>query len=403
MKGSLTNELLLRQSSPYMVAMGLHTPPFLDNADGNFFFSYPLFSQRLHMLHGLINGVDYLTLVLGEKGSGKTLLLEKILADPKSNWIPCRIRCYASMTEDIIYERIAKLLNIKDISTDNKVDDINGHLAELRQKKILPVILLDDTHELQPDVLVSVCHLGATGDTRENAHIVAFSEPQINTTLAFIDPQLPKQAVLNKLFILAFNESQTASYIEHRLTQAGLKGNNPLTPTCITAIHNLSGGFPGAINEETHKLLLYNINEKNMGPFEPRPKDDKSLLKKIAAIIPSSSAADDRDEGVYRPGWLLSQNPRQFTLQILSTRKEKTILALVKKNDLVHQGAYYHTFYKGKNWYTLTYGIYESADEAEKSVQKLPPDIQKNTPWARSLLSVHDAIKNGKRFVDLKK
>ena len=32
-----------------------------------------------------------------------------------------------------------------------------------------------------------------------------------------------------------------------------------LTTVGFKEIHDLSGGFPGAINEETHKLLLYNI------------------------------------------------------------------------------------------------------------------------------------------------
>lgn len=398
-----TNELLMRQSSPYMVAMGLHTPPFLDNTDDTFFFSFPLFSQRLHMLRSLVTGIDYLVLVIGEKGSGKTLFLEKFLAAAKSNWLPCRIRCYASITEDIIFDRIAKLLGIKEFSTGSKLDVINSHLADLKGKNILPIILLDDAHELRPDVLLSVCQLGATGDTRQNAQIVAFSEPDINSTLASIDPQLPKQAVLNKLFILAFNESQTAAYIKHRLFHAGLTKNNPLNPACISEIHKLSGGFPGAINEETHKLLLYNITTRKIFPFEPRPKDRKSLLKKMAAIIPSTSATDDHDEGIYRPGWLLNLSPGRFTLQILSTSKENTIHKLVKKHALNHKAAYYHTFYKGKNWYTLTYGIYESSEAAEKAIYNLPQEIRKNAPWVRSLLSVHDAIKNGKRFADLKK
>jgi type II secretory pathway predicted ATPase ExeA len=403
MKGSTTNELLLRQSLPYMVAMGLHTPPFLDNADNTFFFSFPLFSQRLHMLRNLATGFDYLVLVIGEKGCGKTVFLEKFLAETKSNWLPCKIRCYASITVDIIFDRIANLLGIKEFSADNKLAAINDHLADLRQKNIVPILLLDDAHELRPDVLLSVCQLGATGDTRRNAQILAFSEPQINSTLATIDPQLPRQAVLNKLFIQAFNESQTAAYIKHRLFQAGLTKNNPLNSSCITEIHKLSGGFPGAINEETHKLLLYNITTKKTGPFEPRPKDRKSLLKKIAAIIPSISATDDHDEGLYKPGWLLDQNPGRFTLQILSTSKENVIHKLVKNHDLAPKAVYYHTFYKGKNWYTLTYGIFESPEAAEKAIQNLPQEIRENAPWVRSLLSVHDAIKNGKRFADLKK
>lgn len=354
------------------------------------------------MLHSLIASADNLILIIGDYGSGKTTLLERLVVQPANFWSVCRIRCYGSLKTATLLDRVARAFNFRPKEPANIIEGLNSHFAELRKQGKLPIILLDDAHELDNDSLLSICRLGTTGDTRNIVRLVLFCDPRINSSLAAINSALPKQVVLDKIFILPLNQALTSEYIKHRLQQAGLTGESNLTAKCIKAIHNASGGLPGRINEETHNLLLYNITNKNFGPFEPIPKHDISSSLNNEELTYAVNS-DEHDAGAYRPAWLLKQNPALYTLQITSSRKENVILKIAKNSDLEHKASYFHTFNKGKDWYILTYSIYSSLEEAEDAVKTMPLEIQGLSPWARSLSSIHEAIKKGRKFIRLKK
>lgn len=90
--------------------------------------------------------------------------------------------------------------------------------------------------------------------------------------------------------------------------------------------------------------------------------------------------------------WLLAQNDRHYTLQLLGTRNESAVLDLIKAHRLEDQVAYFHTYYKGEDWYVLLYGIYSSRDAALAAAETLPKPIRELNPWVRGLASVHADI-----------
>jgi len=91
--------------------------------------------------------------------------------------------------------------------------------------------------------------------------------------------------------------------------------------------------------------------------------------------------------------WLLSQNPKSFTLQILGTHNPLTVKTFITKYSL-NDVALFKTKHRGKDWYVLVFGIYESRDQALSALKQLPISLQKNTsPWVRSLSSIQNLIK----------
>ena len=90
----------------------------------------------------------------------------------------------------------------------------------------------------------------------------------------------------------------------------------------------------------------------------------------------------------------MNQNPAYFTLQILGVRKEKSIFKFVSKYNLDNKFAYFHTYFKNKDWYPLLYGIYPSYKEASREIKRLPKEIRMYSPWVRQISSVQRAIKN---------
>ena len=65
--------------APYLSMLGLHTEPFSSDTQDEFFFLDPQRTQRLNMLYHLAQNSELLLVVTGEKGSGKTSLLQHFI------------------------------------------------------------------------------------------------------------------------------------------------------------------------------------------------------------------------------------------------------------------------------------------------------------------------------------
>lgn len=95
--------------------------------------------------------------------------------------------------------------------------------------------------------------------------------------------------------------------------------------------------------------------------------------------------------------WLHQQNKRSYTLQ-LATGKVKEHMEKMRKDLLsryqLKQAAQMHihkvktvekqgTKEKASARYILVYGVFESYQQAKTEVSKLPPPMQKSSPWIR--------------------
>ena len=106
------------------------------------------------------------------------------------------------------------------------------------------------------------------------------------------------------------------------------------------------------------------------------------------APAPSTPTAPQRE------AWLLQQPPGHYSLQLLGSRQEASILTYISKNRLdPQQCAFYHGKFQGGDWYVLLYGVYPDRASALAARGTLPARVQKEKPWPRSLASVQTAIR----------
>jgi len=120
-------------------------------------------------------------------------------------------------------------------------------------------------------------------------------------------------------------------------------------------------------------------------------------LAQAAPPTPSTShtvieKAEERS--IRRESWLLSQDSDHYTIQIMGVHNEGLLLDFIKKNQLLKQNeiAYYETTYKGKPWFHLLYGIFDTKKEAHLTANELPAKIKKALPWIRTISSVQITI-----------
>ena len=474
-----------KSSISYKTILGLNKAPFSPQVDNKFYYAFPSFEQRLQVLKQLVQGRDFLILVIGEKGSGKTTLLNQFLTSADDNWSTCRIRAYSKTNAD----------------SDQYLENLNGRPSFILSDKQAPIVMIDDAHELTMIELQYLLRETQSPESlRKPKRLLLFCEPRIKTTIDSLAESMSKEIVVNKIYMPPINEAEAAEYLLHRLNIAGFTGKNPFRLSDIRAICRASEGLPGMINEKAHKLLLRKFYKKKVvrdsfrisslfrirtfglvtsgivllslaifllfrnsntpelvpkkftapvakiqlednkrktaettpaeqviettakrvgksvqspsTPIETLKNPEPISLTKARAVKKeisiSSSAPKEKvketeekplspvivEKGVYRESWILAQKPSHFTIQILGVRDEKAVLKFVGKHRLWNQAAYYQSDYKGKNWFSLLYGLYPTRKEALSAKEKLPEEIRKLSPWIRQMSSIHNAIKD---------
>ncbi|MFZ5571889.1 MAG: ATP-binding protein [Thermodesulfobacteriota bacterium] len=213
-----------------------------------FFFSFPSLEQTDFVFRELMDGDDFLILVIGEQGSGKTSLLKRYVAASPELWRPCRI-------------------HIRSMENKSRPEGWRHHPviaqgdAYITKGGRARMVMIDDAHRLVPEAVQSLLLAdGSPAGKRRLEKIILFCEPQLLDTLSRIKPSLPDRSGINKLYMPMLTENQTADFLaEWALTGLELQScKAPVRNRQIKTIYRLSTGLPGKILEEARRMLVKN-------------------------------------------------------------------------------------------------------------------------------------------------
>ncbi|MBT8340955.1 MAG: AAA family ATPase [Desulfatitalea sp.] len=219
--------------------LGLDGAPTKHDQKDRFFFASPLTFQRLSILNNMVGGRSPVIVVMGERGSGKTTLMNQFVAQTGKRWQVCRIH----------------LKNRKN-SAISQWHNLENRMVLLSRKEKRPSVIVDDAHQLTTAELKLLLRTAfpAAGPRRLQS-IVLVAEPCMRRHFVTIAGCLPPKAVIDKIFMTPLTEKQTADYLTHRVMTAGFLKRLPFTTEQIRTIHAISRGLPGWINDEAFILL----------------------------------------------------------------------------------------------------------------------------------------------------
>jgi MSHA biogenesis protein MshM len=221
----------------YKKRLGLNKNPFSSEIADTFFFEFQALTQRLNVLEQMVQGADFLILVIGELNSGKTTLLTHFLMQHADKWRVCRIRS-------------------KEKDNDASPGPIDIHPAFILKDDPNPVVMLDDAHNRSGEELKLLFqHAGSLDDARKLKRIILFTEPQIKNRVKELTALIPPEAVINTLYMPALTQEETGKYIQHRLRVAGYKGKPLFSSEDIKEIFSETGGIPGDINKQALEMI----------------------------------------------------------------------------------------------------------------------------------------------------
>lgn len=213
--------------------------PFLTHVETGTFYAYPALNQRLGMIDKLFSGESRLMLILGDTGSGKTLLMKQFLAREEKYWKTCRINAH----------------DPTDIPSEEKLRNMVSHRAYMYMNRNFPVIMMDDAHTLTKDELAFLVRLtGISGFHRQVDKLVLFAEPSILCTLSELSGMVAEAGAIEKIFMPRLSFPETQAYVTKRLLAERIDAETLFSQSDLQRIHQDSGGSPGGINQAAARL-----------------------------------------------------------------------------------------------------------------------------------------------------
>jgi DamX protein len=90
---------------------------------------------------------------------------------------------------------------------------------------------------------------------------------------------------------------------------------------------------------------------------------------------------------------LLGMKGTDFMLQVLGSSNEQAVRDYVKRYVGQLPISYFETSMRDKPWFVVLVGPYASRELAQSAVLEFPADMQKQSPWVRTVASIQADIK----------
>ncbi len=213
-------------NSLYLDHFGLISPPFSITPDPGFFFEgrdRGLFMSGL--LHATLNA-EGIVIVIGEVGSGKTLMSRMLLAR-LPEYVDTVYLPNPAFSRDEIIDVIARDLGLTDTTATKggRLEILQQELIRRHAQNRRVVVLVDEAHTMPPDSLEEIRRLSnLETDNHKLVQIILFGQPELNTLLEAPQLRQVNDRVVYRLTLRSLSHDDARAYLDHRLRVAGWRG-----------------------------------------------------------------------------------------------------------------------------------------------------------------------------------
>ncbi|MBW8370541.1 MAG: AAA family ATPase [Thiobacillus sp.] len=235
---------------------GLREPPFGLTPDTSFFFPALPHQEAQETLLYALNAGEGILVVEGEVGTGKTLLLRRVL-----NMLPQRWQAAFVPNPGLdprgLYAAIANEFGVPaDGTSEDLLHRLERHFIALAQQDRQPVVLIDEAQALPADTLEAVRLLtNLETEKRKLLQVVLFGQPEL---MARLREKGTRQILTRISFHAAlrpFDRREVAAYVQHRLEVAGCEGAS-FSGWAERALWRVSRGLPRLVNIIAAKAMM---------------------------------------------------------------------------------------------------------------------------------------------------
>jgi general secretion pathway protein A len=272
----------------YQSYWGLGQAPFRGNLDPRFFHQGPTHEEALARLQFLVEEHRTLGLLLGEAGTGKSLILEIFARSLGRVGRQSAKLSLAGLDPHGFLWQLAGQLGIESASTASTfalTRAVTDHIAANRYQQRATILLLDDADTARPEVSDQIVWL-AQLDTSRDARltIVLAVQPE---RLYKLDTRLLELADL-RIDLEGWDADDTAAFVKQALAKAG-RTTPIFSEAALVRLHELTGGVPRRIKQLADLALLAGAGG-NMAQIEPSTID--SVYQELGVVSADGPQAE---------------------------------------------------------------------------------------------------------------
>lgn len=151
-----------------------------------------------------------------------------------------------------------------------------------------------------------------------------------------------------------------------------------------------------AVSDEPEKPLEERLEAQSQSSVdEPVVDSDKVTESKAQTTQPDSqtqTAATLLDKMDNQ--WFMAQNASSVVLQLTGVSNKNTLQSYLSYHKLGENAHVYQSLRNDKPWYVVTYGIFDSLEDANAAKAQLPATLNNGQPWAKRIRTIQTELLN---------
>ncbi len=248
----------------YLYHFGLRELPFTLTPNTNFYLGLEPHNEALAVLTTALKTGEGFIKVVGEVGTGKTLMCRKLLNEIPEHFVTAYIP-NPYLKPDELRRAVAVELGVKQaqrMSVQLLTQRIQTRLLELHNQGHSVVLILDEAQALPAESLEALrLFTNLETETRKLLQVVLFAQPELDERLAETAFRQLKQRITFSYKLRSMTAHEVEHYIQHRMQVAGYKGASLFNHALAKKIAKVTQGVPRLVNILCHKMLMLGYGE----------------------------------------------------------------------------------------------------------------------------------------------
>jgi len=243
----------------YLEHFGLHKPPFRITPDTHVFFEGSERGPTLHALCYAIATGEGITKVVGEVGTGKTMLC-RMLPNTLGDDIDWVYLAHPSLSPDQVLQEVARELGFVVTGYSDKLTvmrQLHSTLLERHAANRKVVVLVEEAQEMPLETLEELRLLSnLETDEYKLLQIVLFGQPELDEKLANRKIRQLRERITHSLYLPPLQLQDIHAYLNFRIRACGYTGPDLFSLAVAKTIYRYSHGLIRRINILADKALL---------------------------------------------------------------------------------------------------------------------------------------------------
>ena len=249
--------------------LGLVVPPFSIEADPRFMYISVDTRRALSKVSFMVESGQGASIIVGEVGTGKTTLATWFHSryQRRPDFVAARVDEPPKRSGLLLLRRIAAELGIRTRrATEDQLNEFRAFLIKQSDKGIIPLVIIDEAHELSAEQFVELRRLLNFRDPggRKAYQLVLLGRPELDINLRDVPDFNDRVATRSSLDPLT--PEDTKSLIEYRLLAAGRDVKQPalFNDDAVLPIWRETRGYPRSICLLCLHLCLHLLDQNGV-------------------------------------------------------------------------------------------------------------------------------------------